>query len=71
MSDSELFEQSVQIAWDVLERSGDLRERNEASQFLCNRIAGMMNRGERRRLALTNLAIDAYRATHPTLTLVS
>lgn len=71
MSDAELFEQSLNIAWNVLQKSGDLGEPNEACEFLADKIAGMMGRGERRRLALTNLAIDAYRATHTRLRLVS
>jgi hypothetical protein len=70
MSDTDLFEQSFSIAWDVLQRSGDLGDANQASQFLFDTIAQMMQKGERRRLVLSNLAIDAYRATHPCLTLV-
>ena len=34
MSDSDLFEQSFDIAWSVLERSDDLGETNDATQFL-------------------------------------
>ena len=61
MSDTELFEQSFNIAWSVLQQSGELGEPNDASRFLFDNIASMMKRGERRRLLLSNSAIDAYR----------
>jgi hypothetical protein len=61
MSDTELFEQSFNIAWSVLQRTGELGEPNDTSRFLLDNITGMMRRGERRRLLLSNSAIDAYR----------
>lgn len=61
MSDTQLFEQSFNIAWSVLQQSGELGEPNDASQFLFDNIVSMMKRGERRRLLLSNSAIDAYR----------
>jgi hypothetical protein len=61
MSDTELFEQSFNIAWSVLARTGELGEPIDTTRFLRERIAGMMRRGERRRLLLSNLAIDEYR----------
>jgi hypothetical protein len=61
MTDADLFEQSFNIAWSVLARTGELGEPNDTSQFLLNMIADMMKRGERRRLLLSNCAIDAYR----------
>ena len=64
MTDAELFEQSFNIAWNVLERTGELGEPAATTRFLGERIAGMMRRGERRRLLLSNLAIDDYRR-HP------
>lgn len=61
MTDTDLFEQSFNIAWSVLERAGELGEPNDTSRFLFDNIANMMRRGERRRLLLSNCAIDAYR----------
>ena len=61
MTDTELFEQSFSIAWSVLERTGELGEPNDTSRFLFDKIARMMRRGERRRLLLSNSAINAYR----------
>jgi hypothetical protein len=61
MSDTELFEQSFNIAWSVLQRTGELGEPNDTSRFLLDNITGMMRRGERRRLLLSNSAVDAYR----------
>ena len=71
MSDSDLFDQSFDIAWSVLERSGDLGEPNDATRFLFDKIAEMMRGGERRRLVLSNSAIDAYRLRYERLRLVS
>ena len=61
MSDTELFQQSFSIAWSVLARAGELGEPTDTTRFLGERIADLMRRGERRRLLLSNLAIDEYR----------
>ncbi|NOJ46026.1 hypothetical protein HCN50_07145 [Bradyrhizobium sp. WSM 1744] len=61
MSDNELFEQSFTIAWNVLERTGELGEPIDTSRILSDTIIGMMRRGEKRRLLLSNVAIDEYR----------
>lgn len=61
MADIELIEQSFQIAWGVLERTGELGEPNCSANFLLDEIIGMLRCGERRRLVLSNRAIDAYR----------
>jgi hypothetical protein len=62
MTDLELRAQSFEIAWKYLDRSGLLiGEHREAAQFILNRIDRMMLRGEKRRLLLSNAAIDAYR----------
>ena len=61
MTDTELFEQSFNIEWSVLERMGELGEPADTTRFLGNQIAGMMRRGERRRLLLSNCAVDEYR----------
>ena len=69
MADTELIEQSFQIAWSVLERTGELREPNWSANVLLDEIIAMVRCGERRRLVLSNRAIDAYR--HETIKLVS
>jgi hypothetical protein len=56
-----LLEQSFNIAWDVLTKSGDLANDESATQFLIDQIQSMMRRGNKRRLVLSNKAIDAYR----------
>jgi len=67
MTDTELRAQSFEIAWKYLDQSGLLMgEHREAARFILNRIDRMMLRGERRRLLLSNAAIDAYRF-RPTL----
>jgi hypothetical protein len=68
-NDIMLFEESFDIAWRVLERSGDLGHSDEASLFLAKEIAELMKNGERSRLLLSNFAIDAYRVRHRTLRL--
>ena len=61
MTETELFEQSFNIAWNVLVQAGELGEPNDAFQNLCHTIGELMKHGERRRLVLSNAAIDAYR----------
>lgn len=67
MTDPELRAQSFEIAWKYLDRAGLLTgENRESARFILNSIDRMMLRGERRRLLLSNAAIDAYRL-RPTL----
>jgi hypothetical protein len=56
-----LIENALQIAWEYLERSGELGDPAEASQFLLQSMGRMLREGERRRLMLTNKAIDDYK----------
>jgi hypothetical protein len=55
-----LIENSIQIAWDYLERTGEIDDTAVASRFLSDYIEGLIRRGERRRLLLSNKAIIAY-----------
>jgi hypothetical protein len=57
---SQLLEDSFQIAWQYLERTGELGDGASASRFLSDVIETMIRRGERSRLALSNRAINAY-----------
>ena len=57
---SELLEQSFQIAWEYLERTGELGDAAVASRFLSDTIETMIRRGQRSRLVLSNRAIGAY-----------
>ncbi|MCK1396047.1 hypothetical protein [Bradyrhizobium sp. 1] len=62
MTDPQLRAQSFEIAWKYLDHSGLLTgEHRESARFILGRIDRMMLRGERRRLLLSNAAIDAYR----------
>ena len=61
MSDTDLVDQSFDIAWSVLLRSGDLGDPNASANFLFREIVSMIKNGERRRLMLSNMAIDLYR----------
>jgi hypothetical protein len=56
-----LMENAIQIAWDYLERTGELGEPEIASRFLLDTVALMVRHGGRRRLVLSNKAIDAYK----------
>ena len=55
-----LMENSIQIAWDYLERTGQIADAEFASRFLLDTIENMVRKGERRRLILSNNAITAY-----------
>jgi hypothetical protein len=57
---SQLLEESFQIAWEYLERTGELGDAVAASRFLSDRIEMMIRQGQRSRLALANRAIGAY-----------
>jgi hypothetical protein len=56
-----LVESAFHIAWDYLERSGELGDPNVASHILLDTMEVMIRRGEYRKLMLANKAIDAYR----------
>jgi hypothetical protein len=71
MTNRELLEQSFDIAWNVLTKSGDLADEESASRFLIGQIQSMMKRGEKRRLLLSNKAIDAYRNRRLVLSIAS
>jgi hypothetical protein len=55
-----LLEQSLEIAWNYLQRTGEIGHDQRAIDFLTTDIANRMRRGERSRLLLANRAIRAY-----------
>jgi hypothetical protein len=55
-----LIEFSVQIAWDYLERTGELGDPEVASKVLLDSVEQMVRQGVRSRLLLSNRAITAY-----------
>ena len=56
-----LMESSIQIAWDYLDRTGELGEPEIAARVLLDTVENMIRHGESRRLMLSNKAIDAYK----------
>jgi hypothetical protein len=56
-----LMENAIQIAWDYLDRTGELGEPEIAARILMDTVEGMIRKGERRPLMLSNKAIDAYK----------
>ena len=60
MSVYPLMENSIQIAWDYLERTGQIDDPEFTSKFLLDNVERAVRMGERRRLMLTNRAISAY-----------
>jgi hypothetical protein len=56
-----LIENSIQIAWDYLEQSGEIDDADLAGHFLLDHVELLIRQGERRRLLLSNNAITAYR----------
>jgi hypothetical protein len=57
---SKLLEDSVQIAWDYLQRSGELRDGSVAARFLTDSIHLMIRQGKTNRMFLANKAIAQY-----------
>jgi hypothetical protein len=56
----QLLAEAMQIAWEYLERSGDIDDPAEAGRFLTNKIEHMIGQGQRNRLVLSNRAIGAF-----------
>jgi hypothetical protein len=57
-----LLEESVRIAADYLDRTGEIDDMGETCQFLVNKVGFMIAQGERNRLLLSNRAIAAYQS---------
>ena len=55
-----LLEEAVTIALDFLDRTGEIDDRDEACQFLVDKVRFMIAQGQRNRLLLVNRAISAY-----------
>ncbi len=55
------MEIAVQIAWDYIELTGELGAPTEASRVLLKSIETQIFNGERRRLMLSNTAINDYK----------
>jgi hypothetical protein len=56
------LEESFDIAWSFLEKSGELRGAAESADIILDSIEHQLRMGERRKLMLANRAISAYRA---------
>jgi hypothetical protein len=55
-----LLEESVKIAVDFLDRTGEIDDIAETCQFLVNKVEFMIAQGQRNRLVLANRAIADY-----------
>ena len=55
-----LMEVAIEIAWDYLERTGQIADPEFTSRFLLDTIERLVRNGERRRLWLSNRAITSY-----------
>jgi predicted RNA-binding protein with EMAP domain len=55
-----LIEDSVRIALNFLERSGEIDDSAEAIQFLVDKVESMVAHGQRNKLMLANRAIAAF-----------
>ncbi|MEH2513878.1 hypothetical protein V1291_005232 [Nitrobacteraceae bacterium AZCC 1564] len=56
-----LFEDSLQIAWDYLDRLGEIEEPAIAARYLSETIERRLRSGEDHRILLSNHAINDYR----------
>jgi hypothetical protein len=55
-----LIEEAIRIAWNYLERTGELEEPEIAGKILLDSVELMVRQGVRSRLLLSNRAIMAY-----------
>jgi hypothetical protein len=53
----QLLIEAKQIAWEFLDRSGEIDDAGEVNQFQTGKIEQMIAQGQRNRLALSNRAI--------------
>ena len=60
-----VVEESFNIAWGFLEKSGELQETDASTKFLVRFIEDQLRSGERRPMLIANRAINAYRAKAP------
>lgn len=54
------MEEAIQIAWDYLERAGEIENAEFCSHILLHSVENMVRQGVRRRLLLSNRAIAQY-----------
>jgi hypothetical protein len=69
-----LVSNAIHIAFEYLERSGELRNPEIAAEIMLDAIETLLRRGERRQLMLANRAIEAYqryRAEQLTITVIA
>jgi hypothetical protein len=71
MNPYHIVENSIHIAWNYLEATGELGDPEEASQVLLDEIQSMVRAGVTRPLMLSNRAIEAYKRYRHRLALVS
>jgi hypothetical protein len=55
-----LVSDAFDIAWDFLKRSGQVTDEYAVKVFLCQQIMGLIDRGERHKIRLANVAIGAF-----------
>ncbi|WP_441280418.1 hypothetical protein [Tardiphaga sp. 862_B3_N1_1] len=55
-----LMEEAIQIAWDYLERAGEIEDAEFCSHVLLHSVEKMVQQGVRSRLLLSNRAITQY-----------
>ncbi|QUS40672.1 hypothetical protein RPMA_18920 [Tardiphaga alba] len=54
------MEEAIQIAWDYLERTGEIDDPDTCSQLLLHAVESMLRQGVTSRLVLSNKAISWY-----------
>jgi len=55
-----LMEDSIRVAIDFLDRSGEIEDFDETFQFLVDQVGFMIAQGQRNKLLLANRAISAF-----------
>ena len=64
---NKLLEEAVQIAFDYLEKSGEVYDAQGARSFLTDAIEDMVRHGQTNKILLSNRAIAAYRRHRDTV----
>lgn len=62
MTDDDIVHDAFIIAWDVLERAGELRNLEKSAKLMRYQLMAMVARGEKRRLRLVDTILTTYRS---------
>ena len=64
MTDDDIVHDAFIIAWDVLERAGELRDLEKSAKLMRYQLMSRVAAGEKRRLRLVDNVLITYRSCY-------